>query len=77
VTKNPQQSDFIGDRLKSGEECENVSYNWVSGVQVCYGVDRSEGVTDDYDGGRLRKCSREDSFKTMGDGQELGCENSG
>jgi len=38
-------------------------------------VDRREGVSDDYDGGRLRKWSIEDSFKTMEAGQELGCEN--
>jgi len=36
---------------------------------------RREGVSDDYDGGGLRKWSREDSFQTMKNGQELGCEN--
>jgi len=58
-----------------GEKCENASYNWVGGVRVCNSVDRAEGVSDDYDGGRLRKWSREDSFKTMEDVQEIGCEN--
>jgi len=28
-------------------------------------VGRREGVSDDYDGGRLRKWSREDVFETM------------
>ena len=37
------------------ERCENASYNWVGGVRVCNSVDRREGVSDDYDGGRLRK----------------------
>ena len=37
----------------------------MGGVQVCNSVDRREGVSDDYDGGRLRKWSRKDSFKTM------------
>jgi len=66
---------YIGDRLESGEKCGNASYNWVSGVRVCNSVDRREGVSDDHDGGWLRKWSIEDSFKTMEDCQELGCEN--
>jgi len=65
VAWNPQQGDFTGDRLESGEKCENASYNWVGGVRVCNSVDRGEGVSVDYDGGRLRKCSREGSFKTI------------
>ena len=32
MARNPQQGDFIGDCLESGEKCENVSYNWVGGV---------------------------------------------
>jgi len=56
VARNPQQGDFIGDRLESGENCENAGYNWMGGVRVCNSVDRREGVvSDDYDGGRLRK----------------------
>ena len=38
-------------------------------------MDRREGVSDDYDGGTLKKWSRGDSLKTMEDGQTLGCEN--
>jgi len=75
VARNPQQGDFTGVHLESGEKCENASYNWVDGVRDCNSVDRKKGVSDDYDGGGLRKWSREDSFKTVEDGQELGCEN--
>jgi len=62
VARNPQQSDFTGVRLESGEKFENARYNWMSGVRVCNSVYRREGVSDDYDGGGLRKWSREDSW---------------
>jgi len=51
VARNPQQSDFIRDRLESGKKCENASYNWVGGVRVYDSVDRREEISDDYDGG--------------------------
>jgi len=75
VARNLQQGDFTADRLESGEKCENASYNWVGRVRVCNSVDRGEGISDDYEGGRLRKWSREDRFKIMEDGQQLGREN--
>jgi len=64
VARNPQQGDFTGVGLESGEKCENASYNWVGGVRVCNSVDRREGVSDDYDGGELRKWSRSSAVKT-------------
>ena len=75
MARNPQQGEFIWGLPGKWREVRKCKLLLGGGVKVCNSVDRREGVSDDYDGGRLRKWSREDSFKTMEDGQKLGCEN--
>jgi len=55
-----------------GSEKMRITTGWVEyGFAIAW--TQKKGVSDDHDGGRLRKWSREDSLKTRENGQELGC----